>query len=548
MRAAHMTNVWFRVWGDILGARSVNLEHLKAQMRRKQELGFKLYLYFNANLYLPQAELDRPQERTGPPYKRWINRNPDGSLMIASQRLPEGQVSVIPDWCNEEFLQWYVDEVKRLVDFLQPDGIAWDAAWGIPWGAPSSYSCSSPKSALEQGLHRAQAEVYAWLREAHPDMRVIANGVLGLSPTNLVTDACLREFHAGWLSEAPTPELFKVFNMHTLNLIDLPWERQVGNYDRLADLPGLERIYARYMMLGLGFGTAVGTYGGSFVDHGPEDYDFRAPFIEKFSELYDFSGDIPATPLIGDETAFSIQPEWLRLTSTLWGNGERLLAAIYNGGEDETAHHRVNFQRLNDGDAAVTCNLPGLENIRRIDLLVYLTDWPGLQSLRRPRYLDGDLAVEINGSPYVYAPIGTDKAKYFGFAKIAMTDGYCTFENLPLSLFREGENSLRFRRYSGSGDIYLGLDEQGRVMAQLVPYRSILGDEPGTPVTLRLPRRTVEQYGPADASIEARVISRFGRPRVQARFEVRKLQDGAVEITGPLRRYELLLVRSARIP
>lgn len=545
MLAAHMTNIWFGVWWDIAGARSVNLEDIKAQMKRKQEMGFKLYLYFCANLYLPRADIESPEERTEPPYERWLNRNPDGSLMVGTEQVRQDQISVLPDWCNEEWIEWYVSEVKRLIDFLEPDGIAWDTSWGILWAATSPYSYSHPQSALQQGQQRAQAEIYAWLKEAHPKMRVITNGVMGLAPTHLVTDACLREFQAGSLTEAPLTELFKVFNMNTLNLIDLPWERQGGNYDRYRDLPELEKIYVRFMMQGLGFGAAIGTYGGSFVDHPPDAYYYKAPFIEKYQDLYDWSQAIAATPVIGEDGAFSVRPEWLRFTSSLWGNADRLLCAVYNSGEEETAHHRVRLHRLNDADLTVACNLPSLEDVRRIDLLIYLSDWTKLDGVRPPRHLDGDLAVEVNGTPYVFAPIGTDKGKYFGFAKIAVTDGYSTFEQLPLSLFHEGENTLRFLRYQGSGDIYIGIDEEGQPMVHLLPYRSIFGDEPGLPVLLRFPRDAAQAYGPADAPFEVQVISRFGRPRVSTPFEVRKLGDGSVEISGQLRRYELLLVKRA---
>ena len=296
-------------------------EGIKADIQKRRAKGFKIFLYFNQALHVPKKDLEA--------YRKWINRAPDGSYMIKEEPGGSDKVTVTPDFCDESFIAYYVEKAKQLIDYYDPDGIAWDMHWGMGIGTTAGpFSWSKPRSGFWHGQFRAQYKIYQWLKKAHPQKRVLTNNPFGFSPTQLVSDANLMEVD---ITHYPPEflELQRTYGRKTFTLIDLPWLRSQGR-DKMEDLA---EIYVRNILYGLGMGISFGAYGAMFVDHPKEAYSFRAPFMDDLQDLYDLSYRTSSLPLLsqGDfDQAVSLAPAPLRRTTSAWAGEQNFVLAAYH--------------------------------------------------------------------------------------------------------------------------------------------------------------------------------------------------------------------------
>ncbi len=90
------------------------------------------------------------------------------------------------DFGQQDCREWYVEMVKKCIDFYRPKGLAWDM------GFSSAYSVGAPEVGLGNGTLWIQATIYNWLKEKYPEMRVATNESF-LSPSALFGDCILIE-------------------------------------------------------------------------------------------------------------------------------------------------------------------------------------------------------------------------------------------------------------------------------------------------------------------------------------------------------------------
>ncbi len=80
------------------------------------------------------------------------------------------------DFGNADFRADYLAQCRACMDYYQPAGFAWDMGW-------------APKN---PGIFAVQAQMYRWLAENHPQMRVISNEASG-TPSQWYSDCVLIE-------------------------------------------------------------------------------------------------------------------------------------------------------------------------------------------------------------------------------------------------------------------------------------------------------------------------------------------------------------------
>lgn len=195
-RAPERANIWYFGWHDWINERyptrgewwcraggwgKESAEGFREAIGRYRAAGLKCYLYFRdiANLTL----------RGNPLPEEWFLADPGGALDIygggytidlPQEIAAEAGFDRIEwgtwDFSNDEFRADYLRQVRDCMDFYEPGGIAWDMGW-----RPNN-----------PGILTVQAESYRWLRENHPEMRVISNEASG-TPSQWFADCILIE-------------------------------------------------------------------------------------------------------------------------------------------------------------------------------------------------------------------------------------------------------------------------------------------------------------------------------------------------------------------
>lgn len=189
-------NVWFFGWHDWIGERyptqgswwsspggwqRVEAAALKRQLSDLKAAGLKPYLYFRHIASLAPAGQGTPAE--------WVKREAGGALERwgggYQVRLPEAVAAEVGfteipwgtyDFGHPALREDFLQQVREVVDYYQPAGIAWDMDW-LPHNP---------------GLLAVQAETFNWLRAAHPALRVITNEACG-TPSGWFSDAVMLE-------------------------------------------------------------------------------------------------------------------------------------------------------------------------------------------------------------------------------------------------------------------------------------------------------------------------------------------------------------------
>jgi len=200
-------NLWYYAWqrcwdetypteGEWVGETNyrVKANILRSDFEALIKAGIHPFLYFRQFLTAEGTYKDKP------PYKDWIVLNERGqSLLAYSYRLNPDNAKLVgveevhcfpADFGNDSFRLWYFENLKKCIDFYQPAGIAFDMGWG--GGGPHEFSRGNPKTSNSHATTRLQADVWNWLREKHPKMRIITNEAFG-TPSQLFADGILIE-------------------------------------------------------------------------------------------------------------------------------------------------------------------------------------------------------------------------------------------------------------------------------------------------------------------------------------------------------------------
>jgi hypothetical protein len=190
------SNVWYFGWHDWVNERyptegewwthfagwgKQSAEDFRAAIAEYRELDFKCYLYFRQIANLAQRGKQIPED--------WVRSGAGGSLDMYgggyTVTLPENVqeatgYSQIPwgmyNFGNADFRADYLAQCRACMDYYEPAGFAWDMGW-------------DPKN---PGIFAVQAEMYRWLAEHHPEMRVISNEASG-TPSQWYSDCVLIE-------------------------------------------------------------------------------------------------------------------------------------------------------------------------------------------------------------------------------------------------------------------------------------------------------------------------------------------------------------------
>lgn len=188
-------------------SRSITGYELKSYIQEMQSRGYRIYLYFRQ--FLRKTFPDRA------PFDEWVLRDEHNKVVSYVNNVqpePDGS-HLFADFLNEDFRNWYMQTLRDCVEFYEPDGIAWDMGWYDVWtGYVASQGIEG--AGIHHGILRVQAEVYKWIQDNHPDMRVIVN-LSGFSPSALYVDAAMQE--GGWIRHSEI-QAMRAFNLTAINL------------------------------------------------------------------------------------------------------------------------------------------------------------------------------------------------------------------------------------------------------------------------------------------------------------------------------------------
>lgn len=194
------SHIWWSMWHDqirehypVSGEWWVNIpwakgkmtaERQKKELERIQNMGHHPYLYFR-NLVNTEslANGDIPKD--------WIKKNEDGDYerygtgrgigwnMPQSVTDATGYKRVqwgFLNFSNPAMREWYLDSVKKCLEFYKPYGIAMDFSW----------------KSNELGVQVLQGQIVDYIRKNHPGMKIAINDASG-SPGQLLADVVLIE-------------------------------------------------------------------------------------------------------------------------------------------------------------------------------------------------------------------------------------------------------------------------------------------------------------------------------------------------------------------
>lgn len=399
MKRDSVTHLWYGGWNDWReSAQSsgtfvsqnlvvkVSAEDVKAEIRRLQRKGFKVYLYFRQAWWFTKSEWESDKEMEQPPYKKWLNKTPDGKLVqlwcgpkgyypADTERAKKFGINepIYPgevDFNNDEARAWYFKRLKECVEYYNADGVAFDFGWSVlaaGYNVPM-FSAADPNSDMFQGQLKIQYEVYKWLQKNHPDKRMLINNVGG-APSQLYADGILLENGTA----NPHDNYANVSKAFNTTLIDLVY---AGGLSAEPDSPEVERTFKTMANVTLAAGMSYATSYGTSIPH--TEYQLSEwlgglryyPFQKTVStDLTGFSAKTNAVPLVTSSHILSANsPE---VVGSVWANEKKLLIAIYNN-DSELAQVDVSVARsvLKDYNQVLTPMLPYMQPVEFNHLVI----------------------------------------------------------------------------------------------------------------------------------------------------------------------------------
>lgn len=212
MRLRHVRGLWFQGWGpwdETYPTEGEWLTEYWSRLSAKQvheEIEWERTNGISPFLYCRQFVAEQGLHDDRPPLRGWSGRDENGNRQAwGDVNVPESAAAELgfrvlqqtcADFGNRDYLAWYEDRVKQCLTAYKPAGIAWDMGWGAgpTWG----YSRANSRVMNGDGMLRAQADLWEWLKTNRPDMRTISNEAFG-TPSQLFSDGILIEggFAAG---------------------------------------------------------------------------------------------------------------------------------------------------------------------------------------------------------------------------------------------------------------------------------------------------------------------------------------------------------------
>jgi hypothetical protein len=220
-------------------------------------------------------------------------------------------IDIFTDLCDDKCREWFTQEVIASLDYYQPTGPAWDMGWGDLLEAPC---VRHPDTGLHHAILRIAHDVYRWVQEHHPWMKVLANEWKG-SPAQLYCDGTM--FEGGDRLDTLTMQSMKFYRTAS-----------TGLYYREAFT---DEQWPLAVMRHLSYGI---TFGGRFEDV------TRQP-LSNLTALAAFSAKANNTPLVIEREGLRITPESDDITGSAWANKKRLLVAVFNASAQASAFRAV---------------------------------------------------------------------------------------------------------------------------------------------------------------------------------------------------------------
>jgi len=325
--ATFQHNLWYTAlfsWKDlyplagelVTAGGSHKIKDIKATLDEYENNGFHAFAYFRQLYWSNAATSDKE-----PPYTQWLMKGKDDyyiplgyfckGLKFAEPFWPnvkeEIDIDIEPDtiigfchvdFCDQEFRRWYIDQVKDVVEFYKPDGIGWDMSWGC-----DIFRGICIKHPEEGGIHhgelRVQADIYNWIQEKYPNMRVMCNSG-ACNPSAMFSDSVMFEGlgkNTNWDNFALSVQRAKAYRASMFGLC----------YDN--HYPSLMKALA----YGVGWGGGAGM-----------------PLTENFA---DFSAMIMAVPLVVEKGALTLSSD--KIIGSMWADENHLLIACYSDKDTE---------------------------------------------------------------------------------------------------------------------------------------------------------------------------------------------------------------------
>ncbi|HIE52591.1 MAG TPA: hypothetical protein EYP85_12620 [Armatimonadetes bacterium] len=291
LQALRFTNVIFTDWysipwtgrerprADLAGAwlnpctREVQLgRRLKEEIARLHRQGFKVYLYF---------------------WPVTLSFNPR----------------------NEAKLRQLIDFAKRCVDFYQADGLGYDMNWHV-----------------HKQVLKLQYELFHWLREKHPEGRIIVDYGFG-TPSQLYADTLISEFGL-WMYGLPHNNVIESFTALRTNVTNLIYfegplrELKQGRPVRKigigkVNVRSVEEWYHTYVQLVMQSLALGGSWSDSAASFSRPEFE---PLVDR-TTLAHFSARTVATPLVTETGCAECRPDDGMVA--VWADEGNLLMAVY---------------------------------------------------------------------------------------------------------------------------------------------------------------------------------------------------------------------------
>jgi hypothetical protein len=251
-----------------------------------------------------------------------------------------GPWNVHVDFCNTEFLDWYIDMTQAWLETFKPSGIAWDMGWDSHVSPCTANSEDAPVGRMvgggahggaQHGLLRAMADVFLWAKEKHPEMHFLMNGSQNTPIMRYVSGVL---FEGGWTASKEGIDICKFYGTPITNLA------YSGQYESL----DAAREAAMRMM----------SYG---VTHANLHLTSEE---REMTDFYHFSALANSVPLVWEDEAIAFEwtpdeivenrkaellnmqreypgpaprhtpPPGRLVTGSVWASSEHVLMAIYN--------------------------------------------------------------------------------------------------------------------------------------------------------------------------------------------------------------------------
>ncbi len=268
MRQRRVTGLWFQGWGPWDESYPTEGEWLTEYWSRfaatqvRDEIAWERQNGLFPLLYCRQFLAEQGVHDDRPPLRDWLGRDENGNRQAwGDWPVPEQAAAAVgfrtlqqtcADFGSDAYRAWYEDRIKACLEYYQPAGIAWDMGWGA--GDAGGYSRGNPHTVNGDGMLRAQADLWAWLRAKHPEKRTISNEAFG-TPSQMFSDGILIE---GGFAVGKTELDYEAAKALGTTVISYEYPQQYA-----ARLKGLPTESARYVQMryrAVGVNTKSGRY------------------------------------------------------------------------------------------------------------------------------------------------------------------------------------------------------------------------------------------------------------------------------------------------